>query len=98
MPNATQQLELKFPVEVTLKIKSVTPDWIEGTLELTLFGGHHNQDFKLQNNVEKDFDIPTPIGDVKLHIKVYLENPKRACAEGYVEKIAKVPFHVCDNF
>ncbi len=97
---ATQTLEFKFPVEVTLEIGSVTSDWIEGNLILILFGHKETHHFKTKNNYDDDFNIP--VVDAKVHFKVYLENPKKVCAEGYVEKkiivSVKVPFHVCKDF
>lgn len=96
---ATQTLEFKFPVEVTLKIDSVTADLIEGDLILKLFGHNETHHFKTNNNAEDDFNIP--VVDARVHVKVFLENPKRVCADGYVEKNivvdVKVPFHVCLN-
>jgi hypothetical protein len=85
--------------DLTLRNITVNKEWIEGTLEVRAeaFGQKIDEDIpiKTHNGVSESFELPL---GAKLTMKIYLENPKRICADAELTwGPAKVPAKECMN-
>jgi hypothetical protein len=98
LPHADVDLgQLRF--DLTLRNITVNTEWIEGTLEVRAeaLGQKINEDipFKTRNGVSESVELPL---GAKLTMNIYLENPKRICADAELKwGPAKVPASECMN-